>query len=60
MRVVVEGNSGIRMAELSLRNLGRGACFEEKCGVHVPEGMKARPVVNRRDCRFPFPEQIRT
>src|SRR5215831_3737034 len=31
------------MAELSLRDLGSCARLEENCGVHVPEGVEARP-----------------
>src|SRR5215467_8440909 len=31
------------MAELSLRDLRSCARFEENCGVHVPEGVEARP-----------------
>ena len=43
MCIVVEGNARIRVTELSLCDLRSGARLKEDCGVHVPEGMKARP-----------------
>jgi hypothetical protein len=42
MRVVVESNTGIRVAELPLRDFGSGTRLKENCGMHVPEGMKVR------------------
>ena len=38
MRIVVESNTGIRVAELPLRDFGSGVRLKENCGMHVPEG----------------------
>jgi hypothetical protein len=43
VRVVIESDAGIRVAELPLRDLGSAACIKHGGGVHVPEGMKACP-----------------
>ena len=43
MRVVVESNAGIRVAELPLRDFRSGSRLKENCGVHVPKRVEACP-----------------